>query len=82
MTGPNRDDASVMVGGPLLDVAHLVGQPNATAFHDPLARVTLNRFSIPSSLGLDLYTLLAYRLPRLDRDLHLRWSTLQEQLGL
>jgi hypothetical protein len=32
----NRDDASVMVGGPLLDVAHLVGQPNATAFHDLL----------------------------------------------
>jgi hypothetical protein len=22
-----------MVGGPLLDVAHLVGQPNATAYH-------------------------------------------------
>jgi Plasmid encoded RepA protein len=34
-----------------------------------------------SSLGLDLYTLLAYRLPRLDHDLHLRWSALQEQRG-
>jgi len=30
---------------------------------------------------LDVYTLLAYRLPRLERDLHLRWSALQEQLG-
>src|ERR1700729_131653 len=34
----DRNDASVVVGGPLLDVAHLVGQPNATGFHDPLAR--------------------------------------------
>jgi hypothetical protein len=44
----NRDYSSVMVGGPLLDIAHLVGQPNATAFHDPLARATLDRFSIPT----------------------------------
>ena len=34
-----------------------------------------------NSLGLDLYALLAYRLPRLNRDLHLRWSTLQSQIG-
>jgi Plasmid encoded RepA protein len=56
-------------------------------FHEHLREhaVPLDRRGIAhlsgSSLGLDLYTLLAYRLPRLDRDLHLRWSTLQEQLG-
>ena len=56
-------------------------------FHDHLREhaVPLDRRGIAhlsgSSLGLDLYALLAYRLPRLDRDLHLRWSALQEQLG-
>jgi hypothetical protein len=34
-----------------------------------------------NSLGLDLYTLFAYRLPRLTRDTHLRWSQLQGQIG-
>lgn len=34
-----------------------------------------------NSLGLDLYTLFAYRLPRLRQDLHLRWSQLLGQLG-
>ena len=34
-----------------------------------------------NSLGLDLYALLAYRLPRLERDIHLRWGTLQAQIG-
>ena len=34
-----------------------------------------------NSLGLDLYALFAYRLPRLERDVHLRWATLQEQIG-
>jgi hypothetical protein len=34
-----------------------------------------------NSLGLDLYALLAYRLPRLERDVHLRWVTLQAQIG-
>jgi hypothetical protein len=34
-----------------------------------------------TSLGLDVYTLLAYRLPRLERDIHLRWAALQDQLG-
>ena len=34
-----------------------------------------------NSLGLDLYALFAYRLPRLKGDLHLRWAHLQEQLG-
>ena len=34
-----------------------------------------------NSLGLDLYTLFAYRLPRLTRDTHLRWSQLQAQIG-
>ena len=34
-----------------------------------------------NSLGLDLYTLFAYRLPRLQRDVHLRWHALQGQIG-
>ena len=34
-----------------------------------------------NSLGLDLYTLFAYRLPRLKESLHLRWRTLQSQVG-
>ncbi len=34
-----------------------------------------------NSLGLDLYALFAYRLPRLSRDLHLSWEALQEQIG-
>jgi hypothetical protein len=34
-----------------------------------------------NSLGLDLYALFAYRLPRLERDVHLRWGALQQQIG-
>ncbi len=34
-----------------------------------------------NSLGLDLYALLAYRLPRLEREVHLRWGALQAQIG-
>ncbi len=34
-----------------------------------------------NSLGLDLYAMFAYRLPRLDRPVHLRWLTLQSQIG-
>lgn len=34
-----------------------------------------------NSLGLDLYALLAYRLPRLNADVHLRWASLQTQIG-
>jgi hypothetical protein len=34
-----------------------------------------------NSLGLDLYALLAYRLPRLNRDTHVRWESLQAQIG-
>lgn len=34
-----------------------------------------------NNLGLDLYTLLAYRLPKLSHDLHLNWSALQSQIG-
>jgi hypothetical protein len=34
-----------------------------------------------NSLGLDLYALFAYRLPRLDRPVHLRWTMLQQQIG-
>jgi Plasmid encoded RepA protein len=31
--------------------------------------------------GLDLYALLAFRLPRLTRETHIRWASLQEQIG-
>jgi hypothetical protein len=34
-----------------------------------------------NSLGLDLYSLFAYRLPRLREGLHLSWLQLREQLG-
>lgn len=34
-----------------------------------------------NSLGLDLYALLAYRLPRLKQEVHLRWPALQSQIG-
>ena len=34
-----------------------------------------------NSLGLDLYTLFAYRLPRLREGLHLSWPQLRDQLG-
>jgi Plasmid encoded RepA protein len=34
-----------------------------------------------NSLGLDLYTLFAYRLPRLQREAHIRWGSLQAQIG-
>jgi replication initiator protein len=34
-----------------------------------------------NSLGLDLYALFAYRLPRLPREVHLRWAHLKAQLG-
>jgi hypothetical protein len=46
----------------------------------PLDRRTIAHLS-DTSLGLDLYTLFAYRLPRLKSDLHLRWTQLQDQLG-
>ena len=54
-------------------MAHLVGQPNATAFHDPLARVPLDRLSIPlAGFAMDLFTqlfgsLLAFVYHRFDR---------------
>jgi hypothetical protein len=56
-------------------------------FHEHLREhaVPLDRRGIAhlsgNSLGLDLYALFAYRLPRLSRDVHLRWSHLQAQLG-
>ena len=38
-------------------------------------------FLAGNSLGLDLYALFAYRLPRLKADLSMRWADLAEQLG-
>ena len=46
----------------------------------PLDRRGLAHLSA-NSLGLDLYALFAYRLPRLERDVHLRWGALLEQIG-
>ncbi len=56
-------------------------------FHEELRQhsVPLDKRAIAelksNSLGLDLYTLFAYRLPRLKESLHLRWRTLQSQVG-
>ena len=46
----------------------------------PLDKRALSTLS-DNSLGLDLYTLFAYRLPRLNKELHLRWIQLQGQIG-
>jgi hypothetical protein len=46
----------------------------------PLDRRGLAHLSA-NSLGLDLYALFAYRLPRLEREVHLRWAVLLEQIG-
>ena len=46
----------------------------------PLDKRAISQLS-GNSLGLDLYTLFAYRLPQLRESLHLRWSTLQSQVG-
>lgn len=57
------------------------------SFHEHLKRhaVPLDKRAIShlsdNSLGLDLYTLFVYRLPRLQADLHLRWTQLRDQLG-
>ena len=37
-----------MVGGPPLNVVHLIGETNALAFDEPLARPTLDDFSRPT----------------------------------
>jgi hypothetical protein len=56
-------------------------------FHSELQKhcVPLDKRAIAelksNSLGLDLYTLFAYRLPRLRESLHLRWRVLQSQVG-
>jgi len=46
----------------------------------PLDKRAIARLS-RNSLALDLYTLLAYRLPRLSAPLHLRWAHLASQFG-
>lgn len=56
-------------------------------FHEDLRKhsVPLDKGAIAelkgNSLALDLYTLFAYRLPQLRDSLHLRWRTLQSQVG-
>jgi hypothetical protein len=57
------------------------------AFHEHLKEhaVPLDRRGISylsgNSLGLDLYCLMAHRLPRLKNNLHLSWIALQAQIG-
>jgi hypothetical protein len=46
----------------------------------PLAKDAI-AFLKDNSLALDLYTLLAYRLQRLDRPMLMRWSMLAQQTG-
>jgi hypothetical protein len=46
----------------------------------PLDKRALSELS-DNSLGLDLYTLFAYRLRRLEKPLHIRWAQLQSQIG-
>lgn len=46
----------------------------------PLDRRSIGRL-VGNSLGLDLYALFAYRLPRLKAPLHLSWGALYDQLG-
>lgn len=57
------------------------------AFHEhlrhhavPLDKRGLHHLA-DNSLGLDLYALFAYRLPRLSAPVHLSWTQLQSQLG-
>jgi hypothetical protein len=45
------DDAAVVIGGPALNIAHLIGQPETPAFHDPLARSTPDCFPTLAGLG-------------------------------
>src|SRR5690242_5327304 len=42
------DDAAVLIGGPALNIAHLIGETKTLALHDPLARSTLDGFTTPS----------------------------------
>ncbi|MBV8093238.1 MAG: plasmid replication protein [Acetobacteraceae bacterium] len=59
----------------------------SSRFHEHLREhaVPLDKRAIAhlsgNSLGLDLYALLAYRLPRLKQEVHLRWAALQSQIG-
>ncbi|MFX5987632.1 replication protein RepA, partial [Acinetobacter baumannii] len=56
-------------------------------FHEHLRNhaVPLDRRAIAklagNSMALDLYATLAYRLPRLEQPVHLRWAQLQSQFG-
>src|SRR5580693_125898 len=38
-------DAAVVISGPALNIAHLIGHPKTLALDDPLARSTPDRFS-------------------------------------
>jgi len=47
-----------MLGGPALNIAHLIDQPKTPALDDPLARSTLDGFTTPSGIAMELFTLL------------------------
>src|SRR4029077_16985219 len=42
------DDAAVVIGGPALKIAHLVGETKTLALDDPFARSAPDGFSTPS----------------------------------
>src|SRR5246127_619045 len=74
------DEAAVVIGGPALNVADLIGQTKTLALDDPLARSTPDRFSTASGPGGDCHGNLhpavwrsaGLRLPLLRPHCHLR----------
>src|SRR5580692_22468 len=42
------DDAAFVVGGPALNIVHLIGETKTPTLHDPLARSTPDGFTTPS----------------------------------
>src|SRR6202030_3486023 len=74
------NDVAVVIGGPALNIAHLIGQTKTLALDDPLARSTPDRFSTASVPGGDCHGNLhpavwrsaGLRLPLLRPHCHLR----------
>src|SRR6202045_3547509 len=74
------DDVAVVIGGPALNIAHLIGQTKTLALDDPLTRSTPDRFSTASGPGGDchgnvdpaVWRSAGLRLPLLRPHCHLR----------
>src|ERR1700724_2707906 len=74
------NDVAVVIGGPALNIAHLIGETKTLALDDPLARSTPDRFSTASGPGGDCHGNLhpavwrsaGLRLPLLRPHCHLR----------